>query len=71
MFGFLGILLTIAGGGLIFEYPVLALPCFAGAYYAMLHGENHQAGEERFWGAFWVLGVLAIPILWVAGALGF
>lgn len=71
MFGFIGIALMIAGAGLIQKSILLGVLAWVGAFAAMSIGERYPWIEERLWGAFWMIAVLAIPIGWVMIVLGF
>jgi hypothetical protein len=70
MFSFLSIILLIVGTGVLMQAPGLGVLILGGGFYVMYLAESRPAREERFWSLFWLLGVLAIPIAWVAGALG-
>ncbi len=71
MFGFLAIICMIAGAGLMVKVPILGGAAIGGGLYFAYLAENNRASEERVWAWFWMLGVLAIPFIWLMELLGF
>lgn len=67
----LAIVLAIVGFGVVQHSILLGAATWALAGGCMHVSQRYPWTEERFWGLFWLFGVVSVPVTWVALYLGY